>query len=389
MGAEQSRLRFRTNAAPATTEEDADTSAPSSSNHAYNEPAAEQAVTSDETRLNDGQVSGPDDTMPSSAAVAAHASEESSTKTLSEHRKLVQILRLEQGSLGSSDAQILEEMDRAGVADTRLEEHVALQGEEQEESDSSESDSDTSGSDSSSDTDTVMEVKGEEDDEGQDSSAPPRTRNEFGEDYIVEPAIQKIDEEQLSSIEYIGCVHSIVGNVVLVEQDSSTTTESSQRHYDVLDSESLLCFEDGSVLGLVYETFGSIKQPMYSVRFRTAEAIDRERVQEKKPVYFLPASSTYVLTKLIRTKGSDASNVWDEEVADDEVEYSDDEAEAVAKKARKGKNTRSTNSTPTDAPAHRAMLEADASDHLKGSRIRTRQAGMRIPSDQGQNLAMA
>lgn len=386
MGAEQSRLRSWTSAAPALTKEEADTSAPSSSNHEGNEPAAEHTITSDEMRPDDGQASGPDGSMSSSATVAAHANEESSGKTLSEHRKLVQSLRLEQGSLGSSDAQILEEMDRAGVPDTRLEELVARQGDEPEESNYSESDSDTSSSDSSSDTDTAVEVKGEEDDEGQDSSAPPRTRNEFGEDYIVEPSIQKIEEEQLSSIEYIGWVHSIVGNVVLIEQDSSTTSETSRRYYDVLDSESLLCFEDGSVLGLVYETFGSIKQPMYSVRFRTAEAIDREQVQVKKPVYFLPASSTYVLTKLIRTKGSDASNVWDEEVADDEVEYSDDEAEAIAKKARKGKHTRSSNSASTDVDPSTASLGplggSGPSSHARSGRKRPSQ-GQSYPYSPG------
>lgn len=285
------------------------------------------------------------DVPSGSTASTSLTNENSNGMSLSQHRKLVQSLRLNQGVHGSSDAQILEEMERAGVPDMRPEnggQNDAQLDEDHEEDSSSESESDaSSSSDSTSVAEVPIHVQAEEDDEGLDSSVPPRTKNEFGDDYIMEPAIQKINGSDLSSLERIGKVHSIVGNVVLVEQDSSVTNEATSRSYDVLDSESLLCFEDGTVLGLVYETFGSVKQPMYSIRFRSAEAIDQTVVQEKKPVYFLPASSTYVLTRLIRTKGSDASNVWDEEVADDEVEYSDDEAEAAAKKKnKKGKYTR-------------------------------------------------
>ncbi len=66
----------------------------------------------------------------------------------------------------------------------------------------------------------------------------------------------------------------------------------------------------------MFETFGSIHSPMYSIRFASAAAIDRDVVEKGKDVFYLPAQSTYVLTQLLRSmKGSDASNIWDEEVA--------------------------------------------------------------------------
>ncbi|WFD22428.1 hypothetical protein MEQU1_001098 [Malassezia equina] len=335
MGADQSKLRSWTRATA--TDKEADTFTPASQVRENTQPMAEEAPVSVEVSRVDHQVEDGDDSMASSAPAPPDAGEEPGGLSLSQHRKLVQELRSKQGPTGSSDAHILAEMKRAGVSDTRMENDA-----DDVEQDSSDSDSDEStSSDSSSDTNVPLHAQPDDDDEGPDSSMPPRTKNEFGDDYIMEPAIQKIKEEDLPSLERIGWVHSIVGNVVLVEQDSSVAADDTTRSYDVLDSESLLCFEDGSVLGLVFETFGSVKQPMYSIRFRSPEAIDRSIVQEKKPVYFLPANSTYVLTRLIRTKGSDASNVWDEEVADDEIEYSDDEAEAAAKKKnKKGKHAR-------------------------------------------------
>ncbi|CCU97600.1 unnamed protein product [Malassezia sympodialis ATCC 42132] len=358
MGADQSKLRSWTRGTlPSRPEEAVSTTSNSFDNEGSN-PAANQVPNIEESSPDDRQVDGPSGSISVSTT---YPKEEPSNMSLSQYRKLVQSLRSKQGSLGSSESQILEEMQRAGVPDMRPEnrEQNDAQGDEKyEDNCSSESDSDTSSStDSTSDTDIPIHVQAEDDDEGLDSSVPPRTKNEFGDDYILEPSIEKINESDLSSLERIGWVHSIVGNVVLVQQDSNATDEPISKSYDVLDSESLLCFEDGSVLGLVYETFGSVKQPMYSIRFRSAEDIDQNVVQEKKPVYFLPASSTYVLTRLIRTKGSDASNVWDEEVADDEVEYSDDEAEAAAKKKnKKGRHAHPASPNPEDLDPSTASL---------------------------------
>lgn len=57
-----------------------------------------------------------------------------------------------------------------------------------------------------------------------------------------------------------------------------------------------------------------------------------------RPVFHVPARSTYVfVTELSRLRGSDASNVHDEEPAEYEVEFSDDEAEAAHKAKLRGR----------------------------------------------------
>jgi H/ACA ribonucleoprotein complex non-core subunit NAF1 len=48
-----------------------------------------------------------------------------------------------------------------------------------------------------------------------------------------------------------------------------------------------------------------------------------------RPVFHVPTRSKYVfVAELSRLRGSDASNVHDEEPGDHELEFSDDEAEA-------------------------------------------------------------
>ena len=166
----------------------------------------------------------------------------------------------------------------------------------------------------------------------EDADVPPATKHEAS-DLVVPPPVTQLGPSDIVQLQPIGRVHSIVDQVVLIEQ--LPNPGGVQPAFDVLDTESLLCFEDGRVLGLVYETFGSVQHPMYSVRFPNDEPIDKDVVQLSRTVYYLPSSSTYVHAGAIRSKGSDASNMWDEEVAADELEYSDDEEEAAAKRAVK------------------------------------------------------
>ena len=63
--------------------------------------------------------------------------------------------------------------------------------------------------------------------------------------------------------------------------------------------------------------------------------MDTEKVQIGKPVFHVPCKSFYVFVQQIKhLKGSDASNVHDEEPGEDELEFSDDEQEAAHKKAQ-------------------------------------------------------
>lgn len=52
-----------------------------------------------------------------------------------------------------------------------------------------------------------------------------------------------------------------------------------------------------------------------------------------RPVFHVLSRSKFVFPGQLQTlKGSDASNIYDEEVREDEIEFSDDEAEAAYKR---------------------------------------------------------
>ena len=71
---------------------------------------------------------------------------------------------------------------------------------------------------------------------------------------------------------------------------------------------------------------------MYQVKFNSSFPLDEGEARMSRPVFHVPARSKYVfVTELSRLRGSDASNVHDEEPAEYELEFSDDEAEAAHK----------------------------------------------------------
>ena len=88
----------------------------------------------------------------------------------------------------------------------------------------------------------------------------------------------------------------------------------------------------------MYETFGPTSQPLYQVKFDSTFPLDFERVKIGREVFHVPMKSRFVFVSQIKAfKGSDASNVHDKEPADDELEFSDDEAEAAYRSRLKRK----------------------------------------------------
>ena len=71
---------------------------------------------------------------------------------------------------------------------------------------------------------------------------------------------------------------------------------------------------------------------MYQVKFNSSFPLDASEARVSRPVFHVPTRSKYVfVAELSRLRGSDASNVHDEEPAEYEIEFSDDEAEAAYK----------------------------------------------------------
>ncbi|TWU72762.1 hypothetical protein ED733_002833 [Metarhizium rileyi] len=206
---------------------------------------------------------------------------------------------------------------------------------ESSSSDSSDSDSDNEGYEPLSVEETarlLMEAEGASEDEGDrgkgSSAAQLRTKNEIAAETIPKPDITVTEDMK---IEELGAIEHIVDNIILVK--AITPGE-----YQVLDTGSVLCTAERTVIGAVAETIGKVLQPMYTIYFSSEQEIKDLNLEVGTKLFYPVDHASYVFTEPLKNiKGSDASNLHDEEIGDDEMEFSDDEKEAEYKRALKQK----------------------------------------------------
>ncbi|KAF9956689.1 hypothetical protein BGZ72_002575 [Mortierella alpina] len=255
-----------------------------------------------------------------------------------------------------------------------------VDGYESSDLESSDDDDEPDSSDSDSDSDSEMGVAPttaltleqrekaliELDAMDDDEDAAPNTILHTANEILQLPEVKK-PEVVLGpdvKLEPIGTVVSIVENVVVVQAASSGEVR-------VLDAGTVAAVvgpnNDGNepgreVLGEIFETFGPVARPMYSIRFNTAAEIPT-LCKNGCIVYSVPEYSSFVMTAPLKAmKGSDASNKFDEEVDDIELEFSDDEKELehkrMLKSAKNKKRGGRDRKLPTMASDTSAALQA-------------------------------
>ena len=154
----------------------------------------------------------------------------------------------------------------------------------------------------------------------------PRTANEVKDEVVPKPDVVLTDDMKIT---HLGFVDRTVENMVLIK--AITPGE-----FQVLESGSVLCNEQRDVIGAVAETFGRVQEPMYSVAFTNSQEIEDVGLKFGAKVFYVDSHSTFVFTQPLKNmKGTDASNIHDEEVGEDELEFSDDEKEAEYKRLKK------------------------------------------------------
>ncbi|EQC35970.1 hypothetical protein SDRG_06712 [Saprolegnia diclina VS20] len=146
------------------------------------------------------------------------------------------------------------------------------------------------------------------------------------------------------------CPIDRMGYVLNINRAGPSITIQGHPHQAILDEGSVLCLQSRVVLGCVDEVFGQVKLPMYLIRFETPEDIP-ESVALQAAVFYTTQHATYVETSKLNIKGTDASNLYDEEVGAEEMEFSDDEAEAEARRKLKAtKRKHNPDATPKVRP---------------------------------------
>lgn len=178
----------------------------------------------------------------------------------------------------------------------------------------------------------LMQAEGGSDDEADGKIDPTgshvRTTHEQPEEILPIPDVTITPDMK---VVHLGHVETIVENVVLIKASVSG-------EYQVLESNSVLCLEDRTIIGVVSDTLGRVEEPLYTVRFPDPEKIAEFGLSHGKPIFYVESHSTFVFTQPLKgMKGSDASNFHDEEVGEDEMEFSDDEAEAEYRRKLKQK----------------------------------------------------
>jgi rRNA processing protein Gar1 len=165
------------------------------------------------------------------------------------------------------------------------------------------------------------------------SNEPIRTKNEIIEFPNVEPIDITIPEK--AELVLVGKIVSMVADTLLV-----VAKESGEEK--VLDIGSILIYGDRCIIGRVADTFGPVARPFYSVRFNTSQQCSDSyrdgatNINIGSDVYFVPSLVSVVITRPLKLiKGSDASNIYDEEIPEHEMEFSDDEQELLFKKKKK------------------------------------------------------
>ncbi|KAJ2556640.1 hypothetical protein EV175_001870 [Coemansia sp. RSA 1933] len=229
-----------------------------------------------------------------------------------------------------------EQVDKLIDVLKKVETHIKAGDEADVESsdlDSSDTSDDDDDEDDDDDDKLLRLIEGAEDDDemgtmGDVGGTWPATRNEVVDPQISRPTIDVVPET--SALSELGVIQSVVESSVIIRAHSSAERQ-------VVDSGNIVALGNRRVLGLVFEVFGPVTQPMYTVRFPTSEDIDPLVCAEGTPVFYVPELARMVDTSAIRVKGTDASNIYDEEVGSDTMDFSDDEAEMVHRQRRRAK----------------------------------------------------
>lgn len=251
------------------------------------------------------------------------------------------------GGVPESPSKAVEDVEFLEAAQAQKDNEVAEWQFDSSDAESSDSDSDTSSETESEEADSgsedgyemldpataakiLMSGDGEDDEgKGKDKNTgdrQPRTANEIKEDIVPKPDVIITEEMKIT---YLGTVDRIVDNQLLIK--AVTPGE-----YQVLEYGSVLCTEAREVVGAVADTFGRVQEPLYSVAFTNAKEIEDAGYEHGTKIFYVDSHSSFVFTQPLKNlKGTDASNIHDEEVGEDEIEFSDDEKEAEYKRLKK------------------------------------------------------
>uniref|UniRef100_A0A914VHJ3 H/ACA ribonucleoprotein complex non-core subunit NAF1 n=1 Tax=Plectus sambesii TaxID=2011161 RepID=A0A914VHJ3_9BILA len=138
------------------------------------------------------------------------------------------------------------------------------------------------------------------------------------------PPIEKlcIHVEERVPLQRIGAVSSFVDCLAIVQSDPGMAA---------LDIDTVLFDKERNSIGSVFEVFGPVPRPLYSIRFNSDEDAAQSGLAVGAPIFCAPTEVQWTKTvftdALRKMKGTDASWKDNDECPDNEQDFSDDEEE--------------------------------------------------------------
>ncbi|KAI9725401.1 MAG: hypothetical protein M1828_003251 [Chrysothrix sp. TS-e1954] len=158
------------------------------------------------------------------------------------------------------------------------------------------------------------------------AAAAVRSVNEVAAPVYPKPDIEITADMEI--VQFGSAVHAIKGELLI------ESLQSGEK--EVLEDGSVVCLEDRTVVGCIAEQLWQVPRPHYLICFADPVEIGKLGIRSETKLFYVKAHSSFILTERLKEmRGTDASNIHDEEVGGDEIEFSDDEAEAAYKRARK------------------------------------------------------
>jgi H/ACA ribonucleoprotein complex non-core subunit NAF1 len=169
-----------------------------------------------------------------------------------------------------------------------------------------------------------------------------KTKNEITLDELGPAECVDITLDESIKMERIGQIISKVDKLVVIQSVRPSELEDTRP----LDEETILFDSTRKSLGKIFEIFGPVTSPFYSIRFNDlSKEIEIRKLDMEigSYIYYVPDSGQYTkfifnIDELRKIKGSDASWSHDNEPPVECLDYSDDEKEKKAKRALKQKN---------------------------------------------------
>ncbi|KAG8194845.1 hypothetical protein JTE90_017278 [Oedothorax gibbosus] len=159
-----------------------------------------------------------------------------------------------------------------------------------------------------------------------------KTKGELDLDELppIEDLTIDITEREMQKV---GTIYAVVDKLVIVR---------ALKDLQPLDLDSVLFLSHKETLGRIFDVFGPVVEPFYSVRFNSLEHIAKKTIVIDADVFFAPEKTditSYVFVDQLRKqKGSDASWQDNNEPPEEFLDYSDDEEERAARRKRTAKS---------------------------------------------------